>query len=137
MVAPAVDNVALGHRGQIGRPAVLHGQPVQVAAVLGGQLGDERRPIERHEAVAVADRGEAAEQRVDEQQPPVGVDRQIVDVEVAGDVALPRHVEPVMALVELARGERVLEPPDLVERADMQARRSCATMPMQRVRPRR
>ena len=109
MVAPVVDHVALGDRGQVGRAAVLHGQPVQVAAVLRRELGDEGRPIERHEAVAVADRGEAAEQRVDEQQPAVGVDREVVDVEIAGDVAQPRHVEPVVALVELARGKRVLE----------------------------
>ena len=45
-----------------------HGQAVQVAPVLRGQLRDERRPPARHEAVARIEAGQAGEQRVDDPQ---------------------------------------------------------------------
>jgi hypothetical protein len=46
-VAPAIDDVAAAHSGDRARFAIEHGHTVQVAAILGGQLGYEGRlPIE-------------------------------------------------------------------------------------------
>ena len=104
----------------IGRAAVAHGQAVEVAAVLGGELRDEGRPPQRREAVRRARPRQAGEERVDEDRPPARVDRDVVDVEVAGGVAHLRHVEPVVARLRLARAEHVLEAPELVERAHPQ-----------------
>ena len=95
-----------------------------MAAVLGRQLADERRPPERREAVGLADRGEAAEQRVDEHDPALGVEGDVVDVEVARGARDLRHVEPVVALVRLAGLERVVEPPELEQRRQEQRLRA-------------
>jgi len=59
--------------------------PFEVAAILGRELADERRPPQRLEAVAVAHRGDAREQRVDEDRTPVRRDRHVVRVDVARD----------------------------------------------------
>ena len=46
-IAPAIDDVAAAHSGDRARFAIEHGHTVQVAAILGGQLGYEGRlPIE-------------------------------------------------------------------------------------------
>ena len=58
--------------------------------------------------------------RVDEHHPAARLDGDVVDVEVAGGVADAGHVEAVVALVELAGREHVLEAPELVERAQPQ-----------------
>ena len=91
-----------------------------MAAVLGGQPAQERRPPQRREAVALVERRQAAEARVDEDDPAAGLDGDVVDVEVAGGVADARDVEPIAALVELARPQDVLEAPELVERTHPQ-----------------
>src|SRR5439155_1897137 len=56
----------------------------------------------------------------DEDQATPGLDRQVVNVEIAGGIAAARHVEAVAALVQLPRPEDVLETPQLVERTEPQ-----------------
>ena len=108
----------------IGGRAVVHGEAVQVAAVLGGEPRDEGRLPQRLEAVGDAHRREAGEFGVDEDHPAGPVDAELVDVDVAGGLGVARHVEPVEILVgPLVRGEHVLEPPDLEQRADIEPRR--------------
>jgi hypothetical protein len=65
--------------------------------------------------VADAGLGQAGDQGVDERHLPVGADREVVHVEVAGGPGELRHVEPVVALVRLAGRERVVEAPELPE----------------------
>ena len=60
-----------------------------MAAVLGRQRGDERRPPARDEAVVGVEGDEAREARVDDPQLVAG-EGQVVDVDVAGDVRAPR-----------------------------------------------
>ena len=69
VLPPAARRVGLAQGGDEGRPALDQAQPVQVAAVLRGQLGDERRPPARHEAVDPVERAQAGEARVDEPEP--------------------------------------------------------------------
>ena len=82
------------------------------------------RPPQRPEARLVAHRGEAGEQRVDEDRRALAVDlahADVVDVGAAGDAALARHE---LALRPLRRGraggEHVLEPPQHVAGAGPQ-----------------
>ena len=51
-LAPPTGFVRVSHHGDEGRGPVSHRQAIEVAAVLRRQLGDERRPPARHEAVA-------------------------------------------------------------------------------------
>ena len=60
-VAPAVGHVAGADRRHVAGLPSVQGQAVEVAAVLGGQLAQERRPPQRREAVALAEGGQAAE----------------------------------------------------------------------------
>ncbi len=119
-IAPAVGDVAAADRGDVAERTVLDGEPVEMAAVLRRQFADERRRPQRAEARPLADRGDAAEQGVDEQRPAVAVDGDVVDVEIAGGVGDPGHVEAIGAVVDPPRRQRVLEPPQLVERAHPQ-----------------
>lgn len=41
--APAIDYVAPADRGHVFRPTVEHGEPVEMATVLGRELRDEAR----------------------------------------------------------------------------------------------
>ena len=54
MFAPAVHDIRLADRGDIRRPPVFHRQTVEVTAVFGRQLADERRAPKRLEAVRFA-----------------------------------------------------------------------------------
>ena len=119
-VAPAVGDVAAADRGDVARRPVLHRQAVEMAAVLRRQFTDERRFPHRPEAMPFAGGGETAEQGIDENHPAVGVDGDVVDVEIAGGVADLGNVEPVVALVCLSRCQRVLEPPELIQRGHPQ-----------------
>ena len=62
---PAAGGVGLAQGGDVPGPAVHQGQAVEVAAVLGGQGGDERRPPPGHEAVVGVQRTQAGEPGVD------------------------------------------------------------------------
>ena len=72
---------------------------------------------QRLEAVAVADRGQAAEQGIDEDRSAVAVYRDVVDVQIAGGVADLRDIETIVVVLGFALGEQVFETPDLVEAA--------------------
>jgi hypothetical protein len=50
------------------------------------------------------------------------IDRDVVDVELARDAGLPRRVDRVVAVEGLPRSERVLEAPELIERAQVEGR---------------
>ena len=119
-VAPAGGHVRAAHGRDEGRTPAGHREAVQVAAILGREARDERRLPERREAVALRERREAAVRGVDEDDAAALVDRDVVDVEVAGGVRLARHVEAVEAVVQLARRERVVELPELPARAQQQ-----------------
>ncbi len=89
-----------------------------MAAVLGGELGDEGRLPEHAESVRGRERGEAGEQRVDEHDAPVAHHADVVDVEVAGGVGDARHVVAVRGVGRLVGAEDVLEAPDLEQGGD-------------------
>ena len=60
-VAPAVGHVAGADHGDVTRPTRLQRQAVEVAAVLRGELAQERRPPQGREAETLVQRGQAAE----------------------------------------------------------------------------
>src|SRR5262249_21208718 len=62
-------------------------------------------------------RGQAAEQRTDEDDPAVCFDGDVVDVEVAGGVADLGEVESIVAVVQEAGPQCVLEAPELIQAA--------------------
>ena len=64
--------------------------------------------------------GEAGEQRVDEHHAAVGHDRHVVDVEIARGPGELRHVEAIVTLMRLAGRQHVVEPPELVERREIE-----------------
>src|SRR5262249_10199225 len=86
-----------------------------MTAVLASQLACKRGPPQRCEAVAFAERAQAAELGVDEEYPSAGLDRDVVDVEVPRGVSDPGNVEPVATVMEEPGLEGVLETPQLVE----------------------
>jgi hypothetical protein len=108
-------------RSDVRRSGIPDRQSVEVTAVLGGEPAEERRAPERPEAVRLRERRQAAKEGVDEHQPPVCVDGEVVDVEVAGGVADLWYVEAVVAVLLFAGGKDVLEAPDLVEAAEVEA----------------
>ena len=65
--------VGLAERGDVADPVVDHRQAVEVAAVLGGERGDERRPPAGHEAVLVVERRQAGEAGGDDPELAAGV----------------------------------------------------------------
>src|SRR3569832_1766203 len=61
VVAPAVEGVALRDAGHVARAAILHREPVQVAAILGRQPADEWRVPDGLETVREGHRCQAVE----------------------------------------------------------------------------
>ncbi|MNL55857.1 hypothetical protein D3C87_1793000 [compost metagenome] len=115
-LAPAAQDVAAADGGDVTRRAVMHGHAVQVAAILGGQLGDEGRLPDRREAVARRQRRQAGVLGVDEDDPPGPIHAQFVDVHVARGLDVARHVEAIEMLIgPLARRQRVFKAPNLKE----------------------
>ena len=102
---PAV--VGGAERRDVAHLVVDQREPVEVAAVLGGEAGDERRPPPRHEAVLAVEGGQAREAGVDDPQLAAG-EADVVDPDVAGDVVGARHVAGVVATLGL---ELVARPP--------------------------
>ena len=105
---PAVSVWAM-HGDERGRP-VAHRQPVEVAAVLAGELRDERRPPPRHEAVRRVEADQAGEQRVDDPQVGlaggIGAPRHLVALDAAGDGRAAGQEAPVVPTGRLElRGE--------------------------------
>ena len=113
-VAPAVDGIGLAHRGDVAGHPLLHGEPVQVAAILLDDLRHEGRLPQRREAVAPRRGGEAVIERVDEDRAAVGKLADVMGVELAGDEDFARHVAAVVEIVDLLVGlEHVPEFDDL------------------------
>ena len=113
VVAPASQHVAARCGRRVGEVPVKKCHAVEVAAVAGGDLADERRRPHHAESVALAQLGDAVVLRVDHQHAPVGVARHVVHVDVAGDMSHPGHVQRVVAVVRRAGVEDVLKPPHL------------------------
>jgi hypothetical protein len=118
VVPPAVGDVGGRHRGDVGRGAVAHREAVEVAAVLGRKARHKGRPPEGTEAVGLAHRREAGEQRVGEDDSARAVEGDVVDFEVAGEVRHLRHVDGVVAVLHRCPLRRVDEGGDLVHRRD-------------------
>jgi hypothetical protein len=101
-----------------------------MAAVLGRKLRDEARLPQRLEAVHRVERGKARIFGVDEDEPVLPVDGELVGVDVAGGLRHARHVEPLVVeglmVGELALTEHVLEPPDLGDGGEIEALRGGA-----------
>ena len=89
-----------------------------MAAILRRQLADEGRLPERPEAVAVAYRRHAREQRVDEHRPAVGREGHIVGVDIAGDPRRVRREDRVVGAGRLSRRHDVVEALNLVVRRE-------------------
>ena len=117
VVAPAVHHIRRTHRRHVSRPAIFHGQSIEVAAVFCGQLAQKRRTPQRLEAVCIAQRGQTAKQRVDKHQLAIGIQRHVVNVQITRGVAHLRQVQAVIAVLHLPVGEEVLKPPHLVNAA--------------------
>lgn len=114
-VPPAAGHVGRRYAGHVGGLAVLHGQPVQVAAVLGHDVVDELRLPHRQEGVLGVQRGQAVEAGDDEERRAVRGFVNVVDVHLARGVGVDRDVDGVVAVMDLARRQVVLETPELVE----------------------
>ena len=93
LVAPAVRHVGGRDRGDEHRRALPHRHAVQVAAVLRRELGDEGRAPQRLEARAVARCRDAGEERIDEHGAAAGIERDVMDIEVARDPRHARHID--------------------------------------------
>ena len=95
-----------------------------MAAVLGGQPGDERRLPQGAKAMRHAHRGEAAELGVHEDHPTRFVDAEFVHVDIARGLGVARDIEPVEMLVgPFVWRKHIFQPPDLEERADIETLR--------------
>jgi hypothetical protein len=128
-LAPAVDHVAAGHCRHIFRRAALHGDAVQMAAVLRRELGDEGRLPQRLEAVHLIDGGEAGIFGVDEDQPVVGIDRELMGVNVARRIGHARNIEALVVqrllVGELPWSQHILQAPNLGDGGEMDVLRRC------------
>src|SRR5687768_14972247 len=92
-----------------------------MAAVFRRIAADKRRLPKRFKAVSIGHRGEAAVQRIDEDQSPAAVHSEIVKIEIAGGMGGSGYEQRVMAVIGLSRDEAVLEAPDLITRGEMKA----------------
>ena len=123
-IPPAVDAVALAHRGHVLGLAIDHRQAVQVAPVLRRQLADERRLPDRLETVGLAELRQAGVLRVDEDHLAVLADAEFVDVQVADGLGVARDIALVeLAVDDLVRAQHVLEAPQLVKATQVDALR--------------
>ena len=86
----------------------------------GARGADEVWAPDRPETVPIAHRRDAIEQRVDEEHASLGVDADIVNVQIAGRVRRLRQVEAVVTFGLLVLAQDILELPKLVQRADEQ-----------------
>ena len=85
-----------------------------MASVLGHQTADEGGLPDRYKAVTGAGGGKAVEQRVHEEHPAIGRHRNVMNVEIAGEVGEPWNKEPVRAVRSpLARFKRIAQLQDL------------------------
>ena len=92
---PAAGLVRLAEGGDEPNLVVDHAEPVQVAAVLGLELGDEGGRPAGDEAVAGVERREAGEAGGDDPELILG-ELDLVDLDVAGEVPVSREVGGVV-----------------------------------------
>ena len=96
-----------------GGDAVFEGDAVEVAAVVAGQLGDERGLPGGGKAATRRNARQAAEGGVHKNRLSVWAEHQLVGVDIAGGVTGGGHVEAIATLMELTRAEQVVEAPEL------------------------
>ena len=87
-----------------------------MATIFRGQTRDEGRLPEGGETVLVADGGDTTVERIDEENTPIAVERDVVRIEIAHGVSDARHIDAVVAVVQLALREPVGELPELPAR---------------------
>jgi hypothetical protein len=85
-----------------------------MATVIGGEGGDEGWLPGGSKTATGFDRRDATEGGVDKEELASGVEDDFVGVDIARDQADGRHIEAITTLVGEARGEVVVEPPELV-----------------------
>jgi hypothetical protein len=85
-----------------------------MAAVIGGEGGNEGRLPGGRKTATGFDCRDAAEGGVDKEELASGVEDDFVGVDIACDQADGRHIEAITTLVGEARGEVVVESPELV-----------------------
>ena len=115
-LTPAILLVGLAERGGESRLAVHHHEPVEVAAILGGERRDEGRPPARHEAVIGVERAQAGKTGTDDPQLVTGPG-DLVDSDITRDVARARKEARIVLAGWLdARGDvgSVAQKPDAV-----------------------
>ena len=103
LFAPAVGHIGARDGRDEGGPASVHGEAVEMAAVLRQELGNKTRLPKRLEACRLADRGEAGKGGVDEDRPSIGPHADVMDIQRA------RH--PALARLEAAGGALVRRRP--------------------------
>jgi hypothetical protein len=115
-VAPTVGDVGHADERDIRGSTVAKGQSVEMAAVFCRQSRDMRRLPQRRKAVRRVHRRQTVQARVDEHNPAIGIADDIMDIKIARRVSDARDEQPVIAFVEFAGAEDVLEPPELKQR---------------------
>ena len=73
----------------------------------------------RCEAMSMADRRQATEQDVDENNAAMFVDRDVMNIDIAGDVGYLRHIEAIKAVALLPGRQHILKLPGLIKRAQI------------------
>ena len=113
VMPPAGGAIATAAGAGPGGFTIEKGHPVEMAAIVAGQLRDEGWLPGRGEAAAGLDGSQAAEGRVHEQQLPAGGDHQLVGIHITGDQGDGGHVEAIAAPMELPSAQVVVESPQL------------------------
>ena len=117
--------------GHIAGDAVHHCQAVEMAPIARLGSGQEWRAPSGHEAHLVAARGQAAKACVHPEVTAIGLDADVVDVDVAHRRHVPRHEQPIVASVGRGPGSQdVLEAPDLESRPSHSRSVPSAAIPM-------
>ena len=98
-VTPAIDGVRPADGRHIGCLVLVHRQTIQVAAVLIDQGRDERGAPDLAEAVARIGCGQTVEPRVDEQRLALGINANLMRVQLSRKMHLTRHKTGVKLIV--------------------------------------
>src|SRR5262245_59524366 len=88
---PALGHIRAAHRGHKSCTRSVHGETVQVAAILRHQGGEKFWSPHGAKARCLADCGEATVECIDENRPPDAIDlahANVMDVDAAGDATL-------------------------------------------------
>jgi hypothetical protein len=111
---PTIGDVRLTDGRHIFWPPVFHPQSVEMTAIFGSQLGNERGLPDRPEAVNAVQGRKTGVERIDKNEVPASIDCYFVNIDIAGEIRRPGHELRIELLTsELVRGKHVLEAPDL------------------------